>query len=58
MPWSAQDMTAKGAKDGAKAARIANAVLRRCLEAASTDRQRKNCEASAIRIALARTNRG
>ena len=46
-------MTKKGAKDGAKAARIANDVLAKCRAAGGTD-----CEASAIRIALSVVNRG
>lgn len=51
MPWTAEQMTAKGAKDGAKAARIANAVLKRCRAKGG-----KDCEGMAIRIALGRTN--
>ncbi|HUX16655.1 MAG TPA: hypothetical protein VMW52_09300 [Phycisphaerae bacterium] len=56
MPWSAADMKAKGAHDGAKAAAIANAVLERCRSRGGPDAGR--CEELAIRIALAKTNKG
>jgi len=52
MPWTAQDMVRKGAKDGPKAAAIANAVLKRCKEDGGRD-----CEGLAIKVALARTNK-
>jgi len=45
MPWTADDMKKKGAKDAAKAARIANAILRET-----------GNEGLAIRVALARAN--
>ncbi len=51
MPWTASEMTAKGAKDGAKAASIANAILKQCLADGG-----KNCERIAIATALARVN--
>jgi len=53
MPWTAEQMKAKGAKDGAAAAEIANAVLKRC-----QDEGGKDCEGMAIRIALAKVNKG
>jgi len=49
-------MKAKGAHDGAKAAAIANAVLERCRSRGGPDAGR--CEELAIRIALAKTNKG
>lgn len=52
-PWSAEDMVAKGAKNGAEAAAIANAVLKQC-----QDEGGKDCEGMAIRIALAKVNKG
>ena len=51
MPWTHEDMTRKGAKHGAKAAAIANAILRECQARDGTD-----CERVAIATALARTN--
>jgi len=46
-------MKAKGAKDGAKAASIANAILADCRA-----RNGSRCEEIAIRTALARVNAG
>jgi len=53
MPWTAEDMVKKGAKDGAKAAKIANAILKSC-----TADGGKDCERIAIATALARVNKG
>lgn len=52
MPWSASDMLAKGAKNPAKAAEIANAILASCRAKGGG----KECERIAIATALARTN--
>lgn len=54
MPWTAEDMKAKGAKDPAKAAEIANAVLADCRNGGKTE---EHCEQMAIVIALANVNR-
>lgn len=52
MPWDAAAMRAKGAKDGAKAAKIANAILRECRA-----RKGANCERIAIATALGHVNK-
>jgi len=44
-------MVKKGAKDGARAAKIANSVLEKCKATGGRD-----CEASAIRFALSAVN--
>jgi len=46
-------MKAKGARNPAKAARVANAVYRVCLAGGGSD---KTCAPKAIRIALSQTN--
>jgi len=52
MPWTPQQMAAKGAKNSAKAAEMANAILRTCRARGGG----KECERIAIATALARTN--
>jgi len=52
MPWTPQQMAAKGAKNSAKAAEMANAILRTCRAKGGG----KECERIAIATALARTN--
>lgn len=52
MPWTADDMRRKGARDGDKAARMANAILESCRAKGG-----KDCERIAIATALARTNK-
>ena len=54
MPWTAEDMKAKGAKRPADAARIANAVRERCLSEGGDE---KYCDGFAIRVALGKTNK-
>uniref|UniRef100_A0A6H1ZGW8 Uncharacterized protein n=1 Tax=viral metagenome TaxID=1070528 RepID=A0A6H1ZGW8_9ZZZZ len=55
MPWTAEDMKAKGAKRPELAARVANAVRGKCIAAGGDE---KTCDGRAIRIALAQSNRG
>jgi len=55
MPWSASDMAKKGARRAAKAAAVANAVLRECL---ADGGDRKHCEGKAIRLGLYQSNKG
>ena len=57
MPWSASEMASKGAKRPELAARIANAVLEKC-QSTVNNKNKGRCEEMAIRIALARSNRG
>ena len=52
MPWTAEEMKAKGASDGERAAAIANAVLRECRANGGP-----NCERLAIATALAKVNK-
>jgi len=55
MPWTAEEMKAKGARTNpAQAAKQANDILRECL---ADGKDPKNCERIAIATALARTNR-
>ena len=51
MPWTAEDMAKKGAKDPARAAEIANDVLAKC-----TARGGRDCEGAAIHTALTVVN--
>ena len=54
MPWSAEDMARKGAKQPAKAAGLANSYRAYCLKKGGSE---KVCDARAIRFALGRTNK-
>lgn len=49
MPWTAEDMRKKGARDPARAAAIANETLARCLRRGG---KQKVCEVRAIIRAL------
>ena len=54
MPWSADEMKAKGAHKPEQAARMANAIRAQCL---ASGKPEKECDRIAIATALARTNK-